>query len=558
MTMETAAAPALIRSDAPNLLDVLEGATPEVLDGLPFGVIGLDPNGLVERYNATEARAAGLLPARVIGRPFFSAVAPCMNNALFAGRFAGDADVDAVVDYAFTLHMVLRRVRVRLLKRAGVRRAYLVVEPRNWSMDAAPGTGGSPAATQADLLEFLYLTPIGILKFRPDGQVQMANPMAAQLLSPLAVNVEQWNVYGLFASLAPDLQARVERYQPETGLICDKLQVVVPGHDKPMVLSLGINKIGPDVLMAIVQDVTSAVEQEQRIFEERQRLRAIFDNVRDYAIFTADHAGCVDDWNRSMQRLGGWEAADVMGRHVSMFFVPGENSHVRSVELLDRARQCGTTEFEGWDVRKDGRAFWGNTVVTALPDREGRRGGFVLVTRDLTERKEMEDRLSELATVDSLTGALNRRAGESQVNDAWRRWGRYANVFALLMVDCDHFKAVNDQFGHGGGDEVLRALVRTCHDLTRDVDSMIRWGGEEFLVVLPETGTEGARVVAERLRRSVETTPIVWQGRNIELTVSIGITTASHDDTKGDDVIDRADRALYIAKTSGRNRVVVA
>ena len=416
--------------------------------------------------------------------------------------------------------------------------------------------GRADAASDFEaLVEFLYLTPVGIIKFRPDGRIDMVNPAAAQLLLPLAGEAAMSDLFELLADLAPDLRRRVERFRAPVGQICDQRQLPVPGART--VLTLSINKIDPDTLMAVLQDITLAIELERRVRDDQQRFRAIFDNVRDYAIFTVDVAGQVDEWNRSLHRLGGWEAEDVVGAPLDIFFPSTQSKRACGTGLLANARQSGTAEFEGWGVRRDGSLFWGNTVATALPDREGAASGYVLVTRDLTERKQMEDRLVALATTDPLTGAGNRRHGEIELREAFRRWQRHGRRFAVLLVDCDHFKVVNDTWGHDVGDKVLSAIVAICSENRREADIVIRWGGEEFLLLLPGSGREAALAVAERLRLAIGEATVLNGTDTIKVTVSIGVAEVDAADAGPDDVVRRVDRALYRAKGEGRNRVIL-
>jgi diguanylate cyclase (GGDEF)-like protein/PAS domain S-box-containing protein len=414
-----------------------------------------------------------------------------------------------------------------------------------------PASHRSIATDYETLIEFLYLTPVGIVKFRPCGLIDMINPTAAQLLMPVAPGADLSKLYTALAPILPDLRARIEAFADETGSIADQMQVPVPGTRQ--VLTLGVNKIDSHTLMAVIQDITRAIEQETRIRDDQERFRAIFENVRDYAIYTVDPDGRVDTWNRSLSRIGGWAAEDVIGNEIGLFFPP--EAIFESVALLDRARASGTAEFEGWRVREDGSRFWGNTVAAALQDRCRKPSGFVLVTRDLTERKQTEDRLVALSITDPLTGALNRRAGEARLAEALRAWRRGRMGFCLLMIDCDHFKRVNDTWGHDRGDEVLIALVRICRDKLRDADITFRWGGEEFMVVLPDASAEVAVAVAERLRSGVEAAEIFYDGQRIRITVSIGVTEAWESDSDADSVVRRADRALYCGKDRGRNRV---
>jgi diguanylate cyclase (GGDEF)-like protein len=179
----------------------------------------------------------------------------------------------------------------------------------------------------------------------------------------------------------------------------------------------------------------------------------------------------------------------------------------------------------------------------------------VLVTRDLTERKQMEDRLVTLSLTDAMTGAFNRRAGENRLDEAIRDWRRERRVFSLLMIDCDHFKSINDTWGHDGGDAVLIALVRICQSKLREGDAIFRWGGEEFMALLPGTSGDTACVIAERLRRALEEAETGYAGSAIRFTVSIGVAAAGGSDRGADDLILRVDQALYCAKHRGRNQV---
>ena len=414
--------------------------------------------------------------------------------------------------------------------------------------------GLEPASNYEALIEFLYLTPVGIVKFRPDGTIDMANPAAAQLLMPLVADFDLSDIYRVLSGVAPGLRALVEGFQAMAGPICDQMQLVVPGTRA--VLTLCINKINAGTLMAVIQDITGAIEQERRIRDDQQRFRAIFENIRGCGICTVGLDGRIDAWNRSLNRIGGWGPDDVTGMPIDLLFPQGNNGQPGGSALLERAGQNGTAETEGWTVRKDGSTFWGNTVATALPDRDGRASGYVLVTRDLTERKEIEDRLVALATTDPLTGASNRRAGEARLEEAFSRWRRYGRTFVVLMVDCDHFKAVNDRWGHDVGDAVLVALVRLCRETLRETDVTIRWGGEEFVLLLHETSRDVALSMAERVRAAIEAVKVEHSGNAIRITASIGVAEVAESDRGAEEAVGRADRALYRAKNAGRNRVV--
>ena len=159
---------------------------------------------------------------------------------------------------------------------------------------------------------------------------------------------------------------------------------------------------------------------------------------------------------------------------------------------------------------------------------------------------------------DSLTGVYSRPEFQRRLRNELDRSLRYGHILTLLMVDLDHFKRVNDTCGHPCGDDVLRAVATHLMKEVRNFDSVARYGGEEFVVIMPETGTDGARVVAERLRESIASRPITTsRGNTVNITVSIGMAAFPDDARSGEDLIAVADVALYAAKDGGRNRVVV-
>ncbi len=177
------------------------------------------------------------------------------------------------------------------------------------------------------------------------------------------------------------------------------------------------------------------------------------------------------------------------------------------------------------------------------------------LNQEIARREALEDELRQLANTDALTGAANRRHFLEICDTELQRARRYGRPMALLMMDIDHFKRINDSHGHAFGDEVLKRLVETCQADLRGQDVLGRLGGEEFAVVMPECTLEAAESVAERLRRTLAAVAVPTAGGSVDFTVSIGVVDWAPERSL-EATLERADKAMYAAKSAGRNRVV--
>ncbi|NJD06318.1 MAG: diguanylate cyclase [Methylococcaceae bacterium] len=181
------------------------------------------------------------------------------------------------------------------------------------------------------------------------------------------------------------------------------------------------------------------------------------------------------------------------------------------------------------------------------------------VIQDITDRKELERKLAQEAHTDALTGCANRRYFLRLARQEWARVRRYGYQLSVLLLDLDHFKTLNDRYGHQVGDLALQKFVQVCQTSLREGDLIGRLGGEEFAVLLPEAGTDEALEAAERLRHAIDVTEVTVASQPpLRFTTSIGIATRQADDTDVEELLSRADRAMYRAKNAGRNRVLAA
>jgi diguanylate cyclase (GGDEF)-like protein/PAS domain S-box-containing protein len=180
--------------------------------------------------------------------------------------------------------------------------------------------------------------------------------------------------------------------------------------------------------------------------------------------------------------------------------------------------------------------------------------GGVFIFRNISEQIQLEEELKAAASHDQLTGAYNRRFADQILHKELARFNRFQQPVTLILADIDHFKVINDTYGHLVGDDVLQQFVDTLDARLRDTDYLVRWGGEEFLMILPDTDKNGALELAEALRAQVAEQP--YADANIDLTASFGVSELGEHDAI-ETWLQRADRALYEAKHNGRNRVVL-
>ncbi len=232
---------------------------------------------------------------------------------------------------------------------------------------------------------------------------------------------------------------------------------------------------------------------------------------------------------------------------------PGSEEAAPFAEGLMRVLSGKTNYFElEYPCHAPGESRWFVASVTPLPVA---LGGAVIAHTTITERKILELELIHMASTDSLTGLNNRRRFLASAGLEVERALRFALPTTVMMIDLDHFKAINDVCGHGIGDETLRRVANLWRTSLRQIDSIGRLGGEEFAVLLPGTDEAAAGGVAEKLRAALETMPIVDGERTFQVTASFGVAEVHVGDAGLDASLKRADLALYAAKDAGRNHV---
>ena len=287
---------------------------------------------------------------------------------------------------------------------------------------------------------------------------------------------------------------------------------------------------------------------------QRDEVRDLYDHA-PCGYHSLDKEGRIVRMNQTELGWLGRSLEEVLGRPYTDF-LSEQSQQVFRERFPEFARDGYIRDLEMELIKGTGSPMPILISATAIRDAQGNFLASRTTVFDNTEQKMNEAQLERLARTDVLTSLSNRRDFYERAQQEVARAKRSGKAFSLMLLDVDFFKKINDQYGHAGGDEVLRRLSRVLSDLLREVDTPARLGGEEFVVLMPETPLEGARLVAERVRAGMEATVVeLGDGRLIRFTVSIGLAQWADGEDDIDVPLHRADEALYRAKAGGRNQV---
>jgi diguanylate cyclase (GGDEF)-like protein/PAS domain S-box-containing protein len=266
----------------------------------------------------------------------------------------------------------------------------------------------------------------------------------------------------------------------------------------------------------------------------------------------------------SCARIVGWRANQLLGTPALAGVNPADLPQVRAVVDTMKRGEKEEARLTYRNAHRDGSEIWLESTLRVTRKVDGEVDGVVAISRDITEQKELESRLETLATEDSLTGLANRRRFDERLVQEWSRAYRDRSSLGLLMIDVDHFKAYNDEYGHPAGDACLRIVAKIiAAEAQRAADLAVRYGGEEFAMLLPNTDAAGCARIGERIREALREAGLV-HASNPEagrVTVSVGGAACRPglERTVGaNSLVEAADQALYAAKQAGRDRLAMA
>jgi diguanylate cyclase (GGDEF)-like protein/PAS domain S-box-containing protein len=279
------------------------------------------------------------------------------------------------------------------------------------------------------------------------------------------------------------------------------------------------------------------------------------------SIIIISTCGVIEYVNLCFEETSGYKREDILGKNINTLIIENANHGVYK-KMLRAVESKGEWSGEVCSRKKNGRHFWELLTISMLLNSSGEVSHFIGTTRDITCKKQLEERLRkneekyrELSITDDLTRLYNQRYFYEQIKLEVSRASRYSQSLTVIMFDIDNFKNVNDIHGHSEGNKVLRCVGCVVKRVLRKVDSSYRYGGEEFMVILPMTTLDEGLVIAEKIRNDLKNETIITSlGKNIHITISVGVVECVSGE-KLDVFLKRVDGLVYESKKNGKDRV---
>ena len=409
--------------------------------------------------------------------------------------------------------------------------------------------------------ELLYTLPVAVLVTQ-NGVICRTNAAGEALLEADAPGALQGRLLSDFVHTLDKLrssdrlqQASAPEHTGQPNKPAEFRVRTAKGHLRMVLVStVGITLDGAPALLICGMDMTHQNEIQEQLRESEHHFRRLFESMQD-VYYRTDTQGVVQHVGPGVRRVLGYEPQEIEGRTAESYYPQSSDRDAFKAAIMAHGE---VSDFPGQMVRKDGTVIDISISSHALFDHTGAFAGVEGIYRDVTQRKNLERELQRLATTDMLTGMANRRSFLEVAEAAFQRAREGHAPLTLLMLDLDHFKTINDRFGHLEGDRVLAAFAQATRHQLRASDTVGRLGGEEFGLLLPHTTTAEGADIATRILEAIRALELSdSNGQPYRITTSMGLGTLSPGDRSLHDLLDRADQALYLAKHRGRNQLAV-
>ena len=416
-----------------------------------------------------------------------------------------------------------------------------------------------PPSPMSHDLRLLHMLPAAVLVTQ-DGAIRFANAASVELLEAPSAD-------SLIGRLPGDFVHPIDQVRSSHRI----QQVAVPGQaGRPnkssefrirtargnlrmvLISSVATEWDGAPAVLMCGLDMTHQSEIEAQLRASEQNFRRLFDSLQD-VYYRTNAQGVVQHVGPGVRRVLGYEPHEIEGRTAESYYPHSTDRDAFKAAILADGE---VSDFPGQMVRRDGQVIDISISSHALYDHAGNFAGVEGIYRDVTQRKNLERELQRLATTDMLTGIANRRAFLETAESAYAHSCHSGEPLTLLMLDLDHFKAINDRYGHLEGDRALVAFAQAVKSQLRASDAVGRLGGEEFGVLLPLTTLAEGLEAAHRILQSVRALQLSDDtGQAYRITTSLGVGAFRQNDRSLRDMLDRADQALYLAKHRGRDQI---
>ncbi|MEO5335997.1 MAG: PAS domain S-box protein [Magnetospirillum sp. WYHS-4] len=403
--------------------------------------------------------------------------------------------------------------------------------------------------SEEHLQAILEASPIGVAVSAPrSGNILFANARFAELNGMHPSKLLGRTVKEFYAR--PEQREELVTRLWAEGIVSDaEVRLKRPdGGTYWALLTLRLTSFGGEpAVLAWVYDIS-----ERKRAEEQLRMASLVLETANEAIMIFNADNVIEYANPAFAGYTGWTAAEVLGSKPG-FLKSGRHDKEFYRRIRQTLAERGRWQGEMWNRHRDGKFIAAWVSLAAIKDEEGRMTHMVSVSQDITTRKEDEERIWRQANFDVLTGLPNRSLFMDRLDQAVKQGNRERQLFALMFLDLDGFKAVNDTLGHAAGDLLLQETARRLEDCVRSTDTVARLAGDEFTVILMDIkADEHAARIARNILKSL-TDPFLLDGREAKVRASIGISVYPRDGEDADSLLEYADRTMYAVKRAGKN-----